>query len=99
MRLPGADAEGFFQLTAGSRRGCGRVRRSWRRRGWWGGCASVDRGIAFGIDWMNPEFRASAMTIDGSVYGIVEPRAGPGGEPMLALTGTPRHVRAGGRRR
>jgi rod shape-determining protein MreC len=42
---------------------------------------------------MSPEFRASAMTVDGTVYGIVEPRQRPGGVPGLALTNTPRHVR------
>jgi rod shape-determining protein MreC len=52
----------------------------------------VDDNVAFGIDWMNSDFRAAAMTVDGEVYGIVEPRRGAGGEPFLALTGTPRHV-------
>jgi rod shape-determining protein MreC len=31
------------------------------------------------------------MTVEGDVYGILEPRR-VGGEPLLVLTGTPRHV-------
>ena len=31
---------------------------------------------AIGIDWTNPDFRAAAMTEDGTVYGFVEPVPG-----------------------
>lgn len=31
---------------------------------------------AVGMDWSHPDFRASAMLVDGSVYGIVENRRG-----------------------
>lgn len=44
------------------------------------------------IDWTHPDFRASAMSADGSAYGIVEPRRGAFREnDMLSLTGAPFH--------
>lgn len=92
VRLPGRGVEGYFQLTSGAARGVRAGAPIVAPQGLVGRVRSTDQSIAFGIDWMNPEFRASAMTVDGTVYGIVEPRTRPGGEPMLALTGTPRHV-------
>jgi rod shape-determining protein MreC len=45
------------------------------------------------IDWTHGDFRASAMTVDGEAYGIVEPRRGRyREEDQLALVGTPFHV-------
>lgn len=45
------------------------------------------------IDWTNTDFRASAMTADGSAYGIVEARRGQyREEDRLALVGAPFHV-------
>jgi rod shape-determining protein MreC len=92
VRVPGRGADGFFQLTAGAQRGVGAGAPIVAASGLVGRVRSVDDRISFAIDWMHQEFRASAMTVDGTVYGILEPRRGPGGEPMLALTGTPRHV-------
>ncbi|HEX2220734.1 MAG TPA: rod shape-determining protein MreC, partial [Gemmatimonadales bacterium] len=92
VRIPGRAADGYFQLTAGAAHGVRAGAPIVAPSGLVGQVRSVDESIAFGFDWMNPEFRASAMTLDGQIYGIVEPRVGPGGEPMLALTGTPRHV-------
>ncbi len=92
VRTPGRGAEGFFQLTAGRAQGVEPGAPIVGPDGLVGRVRDVDDEVSFGIDWMNPEFRASAMTLDGSVYGIAEPRRGPNGEPMLALTGTPRHV-------
>jgi len=45
----------------------------------------VSPGAAIGLDWSHPEFRATAMTADGLIYGLVEPRAGAfiGGERLL----------------
>lgn len=54
----------------------------------------VRRGAAIGLDWSHPEFRASAMTEDGAVYGIVEPRRGLfREEDRLLLNGTPYYER------
>lgn len=91
IRIPGRGSEGFFQLTAGSEEGVLAGASIVAGEGLVGRVREIDSGIAFGIDWMHPEFRASAMTVDGEVYGIVEPRR-VGNEPLLALTGTPRHV-------
>lgn len=42
-----------------------------------------------GMDWSHPDFRASAMTVDGSSYGIVENRRGAFREQdRLVLNGT-----------
>lgn len=91
--IPGRAVEGFFQLTAGTGDGVRPGAAIVAAEGLVGRVRNADDAISFGIAWMNPEFRASAMTADASIYGIVEPRRGPGGEWMLALTGTPRHVR------
>lgn len=54
----------------------------------------VRRGTAIGLDWSHPDFRASAMTEDGEVYGIVEPRRGLfREEDRLLLNGTPYYER------
>jgi rod shape-determining protein MreC len=92
IRIPGRGAEGFFQLTAGAAQGIQAGAPIVSASGLVGRVTIVDENVSFGIDWMNSDFRAAAMTVDGEVYGIVEPRRGPAGEPHLALTGTPRHV-------
>lgn len=91
IRVPGRGSEGFFQLTAGSEQGVMAGASIVAAEGLVGRVRELDGSLAFGIDWMHPEFRASAMTLDGEIYGIVEPRR-VGGEPLLVLTGTPRHV-------
>ncbi len=91
VRLPGRSSEGFFQLTAGGAQGVFPGASIVAAQGLVGRVREVDENLAFGIDWMHPDFRASAMTPDGEVYGILEPRR-IGAEPMLVLTGTPRHV-------
>jgi rod shape-determining protein MreC len=49
----------------------------------------VDERSAQAIDWTHPDFRVSAMTAEGTAYGMVEPRRGAHREEdMLALTGT-----------
>jgi len=54
----------------------------------------VSPSAAIGLDWSHPEFRASAMTADGLIFGLVEPRAGAfiGGERLL-LNAIPYHER------
>lgn len=91
--LVGRAADGYFQLTAGQAEGVRAGAPIVAPGGLVGRVRNVDGRAAFGIGWMSPEFRASAMTVDGTVYGIVEPRQRPGGVPGLALTNTPRHVR------
>lgn len=48
---------------------------------------------AVGMDWSHPDFRASAMSENGEVYGIVEPRRGRfREEDRLVLTGAAFHA-------
>lgn len=51
---------------------------------------SVDPRTSIAVAWAHPDFRASAMTADGSVFGIVAPRgaAGPA-TALLELHGVP----------
>lgn len=51
---------------------------------------SVEARTAVAMVWAHPDFRVSAMTLDGSVFGIVAPRGGNGlGELLLELRGVP----------
>ncbi len=53
---------------------------------------AVDGHTAQAMDWTDPEFRASAMTVDGRVYGVVQPRRGAFREAdQLVLSGAPFH--------
>lgn len=53
----------------------------------------VDDNSSQAMDWTHTDFRASAMTVDGQAYGIVEPRKGRyHEEDLMALTGAPFHV-------
>ena len=54
----------------------------------------VRRGVAIALDWSHPEFRASAMTADGEIYGMVRPWRGLfREEDRLLLDGTPYYER------
>lgn len=92
IRIPDRGEPGMFQLTAGSRQGVRPGAAVVAPSGLVGRVTVAEENVSFGIDWMHTNFRAAAMTLDGEVYGMTEPRRGPGGEPLLALTGTPRHV-------
>jgi rod shape-determining protein MreC len=49
---------------------------------------------AIGMDWSHPDFRASAMTVDGDTYGIVSPWRGVFREQdRLTMDGTPFYSR------
>lgn len=47
-----------------------------------------------GMDWSHPDFRVSAMLVDGTTYGMVEPWRGGGfqEDDRLVLNGTAYHV-------
>jgi rod shape-determining protein MreC len=90
VRVAGRGSEGFFQLTAGATQGVAVGAPVVSAQGLVGRVTEADDNIAFGIDWMHPDFRAAVMTVEGDVYGIAMPhRAGT--EPLLVI-GTPRHV-------
>lgn len=54
---------------------------------------SVSPRTSVAMDWTYPDFRASAMTIDGLVFGIVEPRQGSfREEDRMVFNGVPYHT-------
>jgi cell shape-determining protein MreC len=92
-----AGSESMFLLDVGSesgvRAGDPVIMRD-GRIGLVGVIQEVRRGAAIGLDWSHPEFRASAMTADGLVFGIVEPHRGLFREQdRLMLDGTPYYER------
>lgn len=63
------------------------------REGLVGVVRSASRDQAVGMDWSHPDFRASAMTVDGLQYGLVRSSRGLfAGESRLLLDGLPYHA-------
>jgi rod shape-determining protein MreC len=92
-----AGSESLFLLDVGSDQGVAvgdPVLMRNGRIGLVGVIREVTRNGAIGLDWSHPDFRASAMTADGSTSGMVESRAGDfrGGERLL-LNAIPYHER------
>ena len=88
--IPGA--ESMFLLDAGSRRGVVTSSPVITGRGLLGVVRESSPRNSIGIDWTHSQFRASAMTPDGSVYGFVQAIAGPFREAdRLLLDGIPFH--------
>ncbi len=51
---------------------------------------SVDQTTSYAITWAHPDFRVSAMSIDQSAFGIVQPHLGAGAERwLLEMRGVP----------
>lgn len=44
---------------------------------------SVDPATSYAISWAHPDFRVSAMSVDGQAFGIVQPHLGSGVERWL----------------
>jgi rod shape-determining protein MreC len=84
-------SEGSFLLTAGADQGVIVGAPIVAAGGLVGMVRNVDRNAALGIDWTHRDFRASAMTVDGETFGIVEPRH-VGGEVLLAMAGAAFHT-------
>jgi rod shape-determining protein MreC len=83
--------DGFtLLLSAGMRHGVRPLAPVIGRGGLVGVVRSVEPRTSVAVAWAHPDFRASAMTADGSVYGIVAPR-GPAGPAtaLLELQGVP----------
>ena len=100
LRLGVAAAESTFLIDVGSDDGVTVGSPVFTAEGLVGVVAEVAPRSAQAIDWTNAEFRASAMTADGQVYGVVEPRRGAFRElDVLVMTGAPFHsdVRPGRR--
>ena len=85
-------SEGLFLLDVGSRQGVSVNAPVVLGAGLLGMVQDVQKSSAVGIDWTHFQFRASAMTSDGSIYGLV--RSDPGGfreADRLLIDGIPFH--------
>lgn len=77
-------------LTAGAAAGVQRYDAVVSADGVVGMVQTVDPRFSIAILFSHPDFRASAMTVDGTAYGIVYPRLGPdAGQYLLELRGVP----------
>ncbi len=77
-------------LSAGSNQGVRPLTPVVTPAGLVGVVRSVDANASVAVIWAHPEFRASAMSLDGSVYGNVGSYEGGGrGSGLLELTGVP----------
>lgn len=86
-------AESTFLLSIGSKQGVKVNSPVLAPEGLIGIVVEVQDNGAVAIDWTHPEFRASAMTVDGQAYGIAEARRGKyREEDLLVLTGAPFHT-------
>jgi len=93
LSLGVAGAESTFMLNVGSKQGVKEGAPVIAPEGLLGVVMDVQANTSQAMDWTHPDFRASAMTVDGQAYGIVEPRRGRfREEDVLALTGAPFHT-------
>ena len=77
-------------ISAGTRQGVRALAPVVAPGGLVGVVRSAGRNTAVVVAWAHPDFRASAMTADGSVFGIAAPHAGPEpGSLLLELRGVP----------
>ncbi|HEX2091162.1 MAG TPA: rod shape-determining protein MreC [Longimicrobiaceae bacterium] len=88
----GSSIPGTILLTAGARQGVEAGAAIVTAQGLVGMVREVHEDDAVGFDWTHPDFRASAVSVDGETYGIVEPRTGRGEDRLLALTSTALHT-------
>lgn len=77
-------------LTAGSNAGVERLSPVVAPEGLVGMVERVDPTMSLAILWTHPDFRVSAMSADGSAFGIVQAHLGaPGARFMLEMRGVP----------
>jgi rod shape-determining protein MreC len=82
--------DGFtLLLSAGARQGVRPLVPVIAPGGLVGVVRSVEPRTSVAVAWAHPDFRASAMTADGSVFGIVAPLSGGGPSTLLELQGVP----------
>jgi len=79
-----------FLVSAGKRDGVKALDAVVSPEGLVGVVSAVDEKTSVVATWAHPEFRAAAMAVDGSVYGIVAPHGSEGpGVWLLELQGVP----------
>jgi len=89
IRPGGSGAGSVFYLDAGRRDGVRRFDAVVTEAGLLGQVQDVRARRATAFDWSHPDFRVSAMTVDGQVHGLVEPARGQYREQdLLVLRGT-----------
>ena len=87
-------SESTFLVDAGTTAGIGQNAPVISALGLVGVIRDVRADHAIGMDWTHPDFRAGAMTADGTTYGVVESRRGRfREEDRLVLNGTAFHTR------
>jgi rod shape-determining protein MreC len=87
-----ASGENVFMLDVGRDRGVRVGDPVVTADGLLGVVVDVDGSSSQAMAWNHPDFRASAMSADGSAYGVAEPRPGEfAEEDELILTGAPFH--------
>lgn len=92
LRAGTAGSESMFLLDVGSDHGLRVNAPVIASGGLIGVVREVRAGMSIGMDWTHPEFRASAMTMDGEVYGFVRVERGLFREgDRLLLDGIPFH--------
>lgn len=89
IRPGGSDAGSVFYLDAGRTDGVRRFDAVVTEAGLLGQVQDVRARRATAVDWSHPDFRVSAMTLDGQVHGLVEPVRGQHREQdLLVIRGT-----------
>src|SRR5205807_2021070 len=79
MSLPGRLRDPLtFIVSAGKKQGVKPLSAVVSPEGLVGIVSTVDQQTSLVVTWAHPEFRASAMAADGSVYGIVAPHGSEG---------------------
>ena len=92
LRAGTAGSESMFLLDVGSDAGLRVNAPVITSGGLIGVVCEVRAGMSIGMDWTHPEFRASAMTMDGEIYGFVRVERGLFREgDRLLLDGIPFH--------
>jgi rod shape-determining protein MreC len=77
-------------LSAGSAKGVQPLSPVISQNGLLGAVRTVDTRTSVTVTWAHPDFRVSAMTLDGSIFGIVQPHEPEGPNAMLLeLRGVP----------
>jgi rod shape-determining protein MreC len=77
-------------ISAGTRQGVRQLAPVVSPEGLLGMVKTTDAGTSVVATWAHPDFRASAMAADGSIFGILAPRGASGsGVWLLELSGVP----------
>jgi rod shape-determining protein MreC len=90
LRGATVNEEHTLLLSAGERQGVQRLSAVVAGEGLVGMVTQVDPATSVAVIWPNPEFRVSAMSVDGNAYGIVTSHPGEGADRwLLELNGVP----------